>query len=120
MMFLLGRHAIFGHDPPMYLRSIAATRFSSPAKVHAAIVDPVPPPRISRSKSSIFDSFDTCTDELFFVLFIPISSLVDNDAANLACSDTGAHDSIQSYLGCLRDGRRLICNDLLNRSLSTS
>ncbi len=25
-MFLLGRQAMFGHDPPMYLRSITATR----------------------------------------------------------------------------------------------
>src|ERR1700727_3469645 len=112
MMFVLGRHAIFGHHPPMYLRSIAATRFPSPAKVHAAIVDPVPPPRISRSKSSIFDSFDTCTDELFFVLFIPISSLVDHDAANLACTDAGAHDSIQSTLGFLEMGGLFFCNNL--------
>src|ERR1700761_905303 len=74
MMFLLGRHAMFGHDPPMYLRSIAATRLPSPAKVHAAIVDPVPPPRISRSKSSIFASFDDCTDDVFFEFFIPVSS----------------------------------------------
>src|SRR5882724_5062749 len=75
MMFLLGKHAMFGHDPPIYLRSMTATRFPSPAKVHAAIVDPVPPPRISRSKSSIFDPFDTSTDEeVFFELLIPISS----------------------------------------------
>src|SRR5580704_786939 len=52
MMFLLGRHAMFGHDPPMYLRSTTATRLPSPAKVHAATVEPVPPPRITRSKSS--------------------------------------------------------------------
>ena len=36
MMFLLGRQAMFGHDPPMYLRSMTATRFPSPAKVQAA------------------------------------------------------------------------------------
>src|SRR5580700_9801827 len=54
MMFLLGRHAMFGHDPPMYLRSTAATRFPSPAKVHAATVEPVPPPRITKSNSSAF------------------------------------------------------------------
>src|ERR1700751_3799769 len=74
MMFLLGRHAMFGHDPPMYLRSIAATRLPSAAKVHAAIVDPVPPPRISTSKSSIFASFDTRADEVSFEFFIPVSS----------------------------------------------
>ena len=49
MMFLLGRQATFGHDPPMYLRSTTATRFPSLANVHAATVDPVPPPRITKS-----------------------------------------------------------------------
>src|SRR6185437_1622451 len=52
MMFLLGKQAIFGHDPPMYLRSISATRCPWPAKVQAAMVDPVPPPRMTRSNSS--------------------------------------------------------------------
>src|SRR5215468_9586696 len=52
MMFLLGRHAMLGHDPPIYFRSTTATRFSSAANVHAAIVDPVPPPRITRSNCS--------------------------------------------------------------------
>src|SRR5579862_1683522 len=47
MMFLLGRQAMFGHDPPMYLRSITATRCPCLATVH-----PVPPPRITRSNSS--------------------------------------------------------------------
>src|SRR5579862_459115 len=50
MMFLLGKHAMFGHDPPMYLRSTTATCFPSPAKVHAAMVEPVPPPRMTRIK----------------------------------------------------------------------
>src|SRR5215472_18241320 len=52
MMFLLGRHAMLGRDPPMYLRSTTATRFPSPANVQAAIVEPVPPPRITKSNSS--------------------------------------------------------------------
>src|SRR6185437_16620660 len=42
MMFLLGRHAILGQEPPIYLRSTTATRFPSPANVHAASVEPVP------------------------------------------------------------------------------
>src|SRR6266576_2259416 len=50
-MFLLGRHAILGQEPPIYLRSTTATRLSSPANVHAATVEPVPPPRITRSNS---------------------------------------------------------------------
>src|SRR5580704_6373958 len=74
MMFLLGKHAMFGHDPPIYLRSMTATRFPSPAKVHAAIVDPVPPPRISKSKSSTLDSLGRCTDEVFGGLFMPALS----------------------------------------------
>jgi len=32
MMFLLGKHAMFGHDPPMYLRSTTATCFPSQQK----------------------------------------------------------------------------------------
>jgi len=52
MMFLLGKHAMFGHDPPMYWRSMTATRCPCPANVQAAMVDPVPPPRITRSNSS--------------------------------------------------------------------
>jgi len=55
MMFLPCRHAIFGHDSPIYLRSTTATRLPSPTKVHSAIVDPEPPPRITRSKSSTCD-----------------------------------------------------------------
>ena len=50
MMFLLGKQAIFGHDPPMYLRSITATRCPCPANVHAAIVDPVPPPQVAQPR----------------------------------------------------------------------
>src|SRR5215470_5536062 len=52
IMFLLGRQAMFGQDPPMYLRSMTATRFPCPANVQAAMVEPVPPPRITRSNSS--------------------------------------------------------------------
>ena len=52
MMFLLGKHAMFGHDPPMNFRSTTATRFPSLANVHAASVDPVPSPRITRSYCS--------------------------------------------------------------------
>src|SRR5262249_35566351 len=69
-MFLLGRQAMFGHDPPTYLRSITATRCSCLAKVHAAIVDPVPPPRITRSYSSESVFFNDLADEVFFVLFM--------------------------------------------------
>src|SRR5215467_12776734 len=70
MMFLLGKQAMFGHDPPMYFRSIAATRFPSPAKVHAAIVDPVPPPRITTSNSSGCPFFAVLGND-FLLLFIP-------------------------------------------------
>src|SRR5580658_10050852 len=72
MMFLLGRHAMFGHDPPMYLRSMTATRFPSPANVHAATVDPVPPPRITRSNSSGWVFLGASADEVFSRLFMRI------------------------------------------------
>src|SRR5579864_2154431 len=68
MMFLLGKHAMFGHDPPMYLRSTTATRLPSPANVQAATVDPVPPPRITRSNSSGCDFLRTWADEKVSVL----------------------------------------------------
>src|SRR5580693_5662672 len=70
MMFLLGRHAMFGHDPPMYLRSTTATRLPSPANVHAATVEPVPPPRITRSNSSGCDFLRTWADGEVSVLFM--------------------------------------------------
>src|SRR5260370_15367073 len=54
MIFLLGMQAMFRHAPPTYFRSITATRWPCPAKVQAAIVPPVPPPRITRSYSSGF------------------------------------------------------------------
>ncbi len=72
MMFLLGKHAMFGHDPPMYLRSTTATCFPSPAKIHAAMVEPVPPPRITRSNSSGCVFLRAWADEAFFVLFMRI------------------------------------------------
>src|SRR5712672_814514 len=52
MMFLLGKHAMFGQEPPIYLRSTTATLLPSPAKVQAVLVEPGPPPRITRSNSS--------------------------------------------------------------------
>src|SRR6267154_91745 len=64
IMFLLGRHAILGQEPPIYLRSTTATRLPSPAKVHAAMVEPVPPPRITRSNSS------GCVFVLFMRIFL--------------------------------------------------
>src|SRR5260221_13608313 len=70
MMFLLGRHAMFGHDPPMYLRSTTATCLPSPAKVHAAMVEPVPPPRITRSNSSHCVLFRIFADEVLSVGFM--------------------------------------------------
>src|ERR1043166_7803639 len=72
MMFLLGRQAMFGHDPPTYWRSITATRWPCLAKVHAAMVDPVPPPRITRSNASESVFFNDWADEVFFVLFMRI------------------------------------------------
>src|SRR3989441_3753414 len=72
MMFLLGKHAMFGHDPPRYWRSMTATRCPCPAKVQAAMVDPVPPPRITRLNSSSCVFLSTWADEVVFVLFMRI------------------------------------------------
>src|SRR5437016_4813811 len=54
MMFLLGRQAMLGQEPPRYLRSIVATRCPFCANVHARNFDPVPLPSITRSYSSAF------------------------------------------------------------------
>jgi hypothetical protein len=74
MMFLLGMQAMFGHDPPMYLRSMTATRFPSPAMDHAASVDPVPPPRITRSYSSGFVLLVDWAEEDRFTTFMSFPS----------------------------------------------
>src|SRR5438445_13793232 len=70
IMFLLGKHALFGHDPPIYLRATTATCFPSPAKVHAAMVEHVPPRRITRSRRSGCDFLRTWADGQVLVLFM--------------------------------------------------
>src|SRR5229473_4473200 len=70
MMFLLGKHAMFGHDPPRYWRSMTATRCPCPANVHAAIVDPVPPPSITRSNASGCVFVTPWADGVFSKLFM--------------------------------------------------
>src|SRR4051812_26045653 len=70
MTFLLGKHAMFGHEPPTYLRSITVTRCPLPAKVHAATVPPVPLPRITRSYSS---TLSFCPEGVFWVVLMACS-----------------------------------------------
>jgi len=72
MMFLLGKHAMFGHDPPMYLRSTTATCFPSPAKVHAAMVEPVPPRESRDQILPAASSYLPGRVKRFFVLFMRI------------------------------------------------
>src|SRR5258708_32986835 len=73
-MFLLGGHVMLGLVPPIYLRSTTATRLPSPANVHAAMVEPVPPPRITRSNSSGCDFLRRWADGevsgFFMLLFL--------------------------------------------------
>src|SRR5580704_11882335 len=52
MTFLLGRQAMFGHDPPIYFRSTTAVRLPSLAIVQAANLPAVPPPSTRASKFS--------------------------------------------------------------------
>src|SRR5580693_5724997 len=52
MTFLLGRQAMFGHDPPIYFRSTTAVRLPSLAIVQAANLPAVPPPSTRVSKFS--------------------------------------------------------------------
>src|SRR5262249_16915719 len=86
MMFLLGRHAMFAHDPPMYLRSTTATRLPSPAKVQAATVEPVPPPRITRSNSSGCVFLGIWADEVVLSLFMRL--FLSRSAADAPSSDS--------------------------------
>src|SRR5437870_12342601 len=59
-----------GQDPPIYLRSTTATHLPSPANVHAAMVEPVPPSRITRSNSSGCDFLRTGADGQVSLLFM--------------------------------------------------
>src|SRR5580658_6239576 len=52
MTFLLGRHAMFGHEPPTHLRSTTIARCPFCAKAPARTLPPAPLPSTSRSYSS--------------------------------------------------------------------
>src|SRR3989442_1389256 len=52
MMFLLGRHAMFGQEPPTYFRSIAAVFIPFLASVQERSLPATPLPRMSKSYSS--------------------------------------------------------------------
>src|SRR6266478_6419062 len=93
-MFLLGRQAMFGHDPPTYLRSIAATRCPCLAKVQAAIVDPVPPPRITRSYSSGSVFLDDWAEETLFILFLCEFFLLRLERSQDALADSAESDAL--------------------------
>jgi hypothetical protein len=47
--FLLGRQAMFGHDPPTYFRSTTAARFPRAARVHDSTLPATPLPITTRS-----------------------------------------------------------------------
>src|SRR5580692_12613144 len=53
MTFLLGRQAILGHEPPIYFRSITATRLPCLPRVQARYFDPSPVPIITISYCSV-------------------------------------------------------------------
>src|SRR6266550_2191756 len=52
MIFLLGRQAMLGQEPPTYFRSMTATFIPFLASVHERSLPAVPLPRMSRSYSS--------------------------------------------------------------------
>src|SRR5438067_9138985 len=52
MTFLLGRHAMFGQEPPIYFRSITAVFIPVLARVQARSFPGAPLPRMSKSYSS--------------------------------------------------------------------
>src|ERR1700757_2206225 len=71
MMFLLGMQAMFGQDPPIYLRSITATRCPCAARVHAVNFDPAPLPRITTSYSSGSVFVGDWAEEAFAISLFP-------------------------------------------------
>src|SRR5580704_8508903 len=66
MMFLLGRHAMFGHEPPTHLRSTTTARCPFCAKAPARTLPPAPPPSTTRSYSS--GEVDVFIDMALFLL----------------------------------------------------
>src|SRR6266852_4834652 len=91
IMFLLGRHAILGQEPPIYLRSTTATRLPSPANVQAAMVEPVPPPRITRSNSSGCVFLRTWADEVLSVLFMRLFLSERQARKYFSCAQRNLH-----------------------------
>src|SRR5262245_5810059 len=55
MTFLLGRQAMLGQEPPIYLRSITATLLPCLASAHAMLLAPSPLPKTTMSYCSGFD-----------------------------------------------------------------
>src|SRR3984957_20507446 len=56
MMFLLGRHAMFGHAAPIYFRLITTVFIPFLARVQAINLPEAPLPRMSKSYSSGCDA----------------------------------------------------------------
>src|SRR6266478_8744611 len=77
MMFLLGRHAMFGHEPPTYLRSTTTTRCPFCAEVQAISLPPAPLPSTRRSCSSVeVDVFIVLCIVGFDVVFFYVPGLM--------------------------------------------
>src|SRR5579863_384921 len=88
MMFLLGRQAMLGQAPPMYLRSTVATRCPCSANVQARNFEPVPLPRITRSYSSGSVILGSRRDEALTILLIENFSLLNEFPPSLWNSNT--------------------------------
>src|SRR5579862_4109222 len=116
MMFLLGRQAILGQEPPIYLRSTTATRLPCPANVHAATVDPVPPPRITTSKSSGSDCRDDCCAEVLLGVVTKGSSLQQMQSGRKRFGDSRLRVSFRRR-ALLRCSSRVGGNRMAGKSL---
>src|SRR5437879_1474139 len=102
MMFLLGRQAMLGQEPPRYLRSIVATRCPCPANVHARNFDPKPLPSITRSYSSASVVLAPVLDEgvstLLISLSFPPALLCAPLTMQRQASDPVVHFRLQEWL----------------------
>src|SRR5215472_3741857 len=86
-MFLLGRHAMFGQDPPIYFRSMTAVRLPSLAIVQPINLPAVPLPSTTTSYCSAvfirFISYDGLSTPNFMYSSGPTNGRQDPAASEL-------------------------------------
>src|SRR5215510_3922384 len=106
MTFLLGRHAMFGQEPPTYFRSMTAVRLPSLAIVHAANLPAVPLPS---TRTSYFSA--ALTGFISFAQFAQAAGTRRGSQSgfNLRARTPQIHIGMPAYPAPLRESRRRLC-----------